>query len=109
MIARSPLGRPHLSKVRERYFMKYAVIVGSVVSTLPSAAMSAPAVADYNGLTIQKHITVDVNGSMYDVWRLYANFTDPGDRLVTGFGRPTMGAITLQTRNFNDTAFGNPF
>jgi hypothetical protein len=80
-----------------------------VLSTLVVTTMCAPAFADYDGLTIEMHTSVDVNGSMYDVWRLYANFTNPGDRLVTGFGSPTLGAITLQTRNSNDTDFGNPF
>jgi hypothetical protein len=65
--------------------------------------------AVYTGLTIEMHSTVSIDDSSYNVWRVYANFSDPGDRLVAGFGATDFGDITLQARNGDDTDFGNPF
>jgi hypothetical protein len=67
--------------------------------------------AGYTGLAIEKHTTVSVSGVSYDVWRLYANFSDPGDRLVAGFGGqlPTYPNLVVESRNASDTGAGNPF
>jgi hypothetical protein len=71
--------------------------------------VTRPALADYAGLTIELHTSVSISGSDYDVWRLYANFPNPGDRLVIGFGSPTLGPISIESRNATDTGAGNPF
>jgi hypothetical protein len=85
----------------------------SAMSVWASAAVvgvaPAPAMAVYTGLTAQLHTTVSIGGQDHSVFRIYANFDDPGDRLVAVFGSPSLGSMTLQSRNGSDTDFGNPF
>lgn len=73
--------------------------------SLPSQSANA----DYSGLAIELHSTVNIRGGSFDIWRVYANFSDPGDRLVIGFGSPTLGPISIESRNSSDTGAGNPF
>ena len=65
--------------------------------------------AAYTGLTVERHATVSISGTSCDVFRVYVNFSDPGDRLVIMAGSPNLGPLTVQTRNFNDTGAGNAF
>jgi len=80
--------------------------IGAVTA---SAAFAPSAWAVYTGISAHLHTTVPIGGQSYDVYRLYANFDDPGDRLVAVFGSPMLGPMTLQTRNSNDTALGSAF
>src|SRR5262245_55385344 len=80
-----------------------------VLAVSAAVALTPSVRAVYTGVTIEQHASVVIGGSDYDVYRVYANFSDPGDRLVVGFGSPALGPMTVQTRNFNDSDFGNPF
>src|SRR5688572_874080 len=46
--------------------------------------------AAYTGLTVERHATVSISGTSYDVFRVYVNFSDPGDRLVIMAGSPNL-------------------
>ena len=83
--------------------------IARVLAVSAAVAVSPSVRAAYTGLTIELHTSVVIGGENYNVYRLYANFSDPGDRLVIGFGSPTYGTMTVQSRNSNDTDFGNPF
>ena len=62
--------------------------------------------ADFQNVSIEQHTTVSIGGSDYDVFRVYANFSDPNDRLVAIFGSPTLGSLTIESRNSDDTGVG---
>ena len=72
------------------------------------AASTASSLADYTGLAVELHTTVQIDGQPFSVFRVYANFDNPGDRLVAGFGSPNYGPSIIQTRNADDTDFGDP-
>jgi hypothetical protein len=111
-----PLVRPGLIAknsahlLREgRIQMSHKRTIACVIAVGSAIASTQSALAVYTGLTIENHATVSIGSESYNVWRLYANFSDPGDRLVVGFGSPTYGTMTVQSRNFNDSDFGSPF
>jgi MYXO-CTERM domain-containing protein len=79
------------------------------VLVLSAVAMPSPVQAAYTGLTVQLQTVVTIDGSPYDVYRIYANFDDPNDRLVGAFGSPNVGFMTLQSRNASDTGPGSAF
>lgn len=70
-----------------------------------------PAVrADYTGLSVALHDTVQINGNPFSVYRVYANFTDPGDRLVYGGSAdPQTAPCLIESRNGDDSAPGGDF
>lgn len=70
---------------------------------------SSAAHADYLGLSVERHTTVNIAGITRDVYRVYADFSNPGDQLTFLAGSPTLGAMTLQSRNSNDTGPGGNF
>ena len=66
--------------------------------------------AAYTGLSVSLHNTVTIDGNSYSVFRVYANFTDPGDRLVYGgSANPQTDPCVIESRNSDDSAPGGPF
>ena len=65
--------------------------------------------AVYTGLTVSKYTTLTVDGVNRDVWRIYANFTNPNDRLLAGSGLNTPNSLVLESRNAADNGPGSPF
>lgn len=87
--------------------MTTRMMIVTAPALLAIVLAASPAQAAYTGLSVQLHTSVTIGGQGYDVYRVYANFSDPGDRLVGVFGSPSLGATTIQTRNAGDTALGN--
>jgi hypothetical protein len=81
-----------------------AAVVGAAVIAVSNAAQ-----ASYQGLSAELHTTVLASGTLRSVYRVYANFTDPADRLHSVYGSPTLGPMTLQSRNAADSGFGDAF
>lgn len=65
--------------------------------------------ADYNGLSVELHTTVTIDGTARSVWRVYANFTNEADRLDALYGSSSLGALTLQSLDVNGTGPGSSF
>jgi hypothetical protein len=63
----------------------------------------------YTGLSIDHHASVVIGGSDYDVYRVYANFSDPAIAWSSASEARHTAPMTVQARNFNDSDFGNPF
>jgi hypothetical protein len=76
-----------------------AMIVGNVAD------------ASYQGLTVVLHTIVDPSGAtpLQSVWRVYALFSDPGDFVTSVAGSPTLGNLSIQSRNALDSAVGGAF
>jgi hypothetical protein len=71
--------------------------------------IGAAARADYLGLSVEQHTTVNIADSTRDVYRVYANFSDPGDYMLAGAGSPMLGPMLIQSRNSDDTGTGSSF
>src|SRR5688500_11730519 len=91
--------------------MRTHMYLTTVAATVTGAMMiSQPASAEYSGLSRQQYTSFNSIDSAYDVWRVSANLRNRGDGFVVGgFGRNNYGPIPLQSRNSDDTGFGNPF
>jgi hypothetical protein len=81
-------------------------VAGAVASLL---WLTVPAQAAYNGLSVQLHTVANIDGNIKSIYRVYANFTDPADRLYSIYGSPTLGALTLNSLNINGTGPGGAF
>lgn len=81
----------------------------SVAAGFLSVALAGQAHAVYTGLSVERHAEVSFNGQDWWVYRVYANFTDPADRLIEGYGSPTQGSAVIESRNSTDTGPGGNF
>jgi hypothetical protein len=104
---RSVAGSRHCADEQEENAMSSEKRVGVVLVVVAAVLAVQPIWATYQGLSIEQHTTTMIGGNPYDVYRVYANFSDANDRLVVGFGSPSMGAMTVQTRNEDDSDFGD--
>jgi hypothetical protein len=71
--------------------------------------LSGIAHADYSGLQVVNHTTVNIGGTNHDVWRVYATFSNAGDQLVSVAGSANLGDLILESRNANDDGAGSAF
>ena len=81
----------------------------AIVYLAGGVAFAAPVHANYQGLSAELHTTVLAGGTLRSVYRVYANFNNPQDRLHSVYGSPTLGAMTLQSRNALNTGVGGAF
>lgn len=72
-------------------------------------ATGVAAHADYQGLSVERHTTVNIAGITRDVYRVYANFDDPGNHLTALSGSPNLGVMTIESRNSIDSGPGSNF
>ena len=77
-----------------RSFVISCGVAGAIGGSL---MLSNSAQAAYTGLSAELHTTVTIDGVARSVYRVYANFTDSGDRLYSVYGSPTIGAMTIQS------------
>src|SRR5262245_35937657 len=71
--------------------------------------LSTQANAVYLGMSVQKYTVVNIGGINHDVWRVYVNFSNPGDQLIAVAGSPNLGPLTIESRNGTDTGPGSAF
>ena len=84
----------------------------SKAMVLTMAAGSLLAVRDVHASYLGLSVTVTpqtVAGTLRNVYRVYANFSDPNDYLTVVFGSPTLGNMVIQSRNLTDTGPGSNF
>jgi MYXO-CTERM domain-containing protein len=72
-------------------------------------AVSSSAQASYNGLSVELHTSVTIDGTARSVYRVYANFTHADDALHAVYGSPTVGALTVQSLNADGSGPGSNF
>jgi hypothetical protein len=70
--------------------------------------LTSSATATYSGLSVASGQAV-VGGTLRNVYRVYAMFSDPNDYLTAVSGTPTLGNLVVQSRNANDTGAGSNF
>jgi len=70
--------------------------------------MTGSASANYLGLSVVQG-TGSVGGVLRNVYRVYANFSDPNDYLTAVSGSPTLGNMVIQSRNAADSGAGSNF
>lgn len=72
-------------------------------------ALAGQAQAIYLGMNVEKYAVVNIGGINHDVWRVYVNFSNPGDQLISVGGTPNLGPLTVQSRNALDNGAGSAF
>ncbi len=72
-------------------------------------ALAGQAQAIYLGMNVEKYAVVNIGGINHDVWRVYVNFSNPGDQLISVGGSPNLGPLTVESRNALDNGAGSAF
>jgi hypothetical protein len=72
-------------------------------------ALAGQAQAIYLGMNVEKYAVVNIGGINHDVWRVYVNFSNPGDQLISVGGTPNLGPLTIESRNALDNGAGSAF
>jgi hypothetical protein len=81
------------------------------IGVVLAAAFVMRARADFVGVTYQQHTIVNTPAGMRKVYRMYALFTNPGDRLVLWGSAPNTPATTIRAiacSTMSGTNFYNP-
>src|SRR5205814_1735678 len=81
------------------------IMLGSTGVTM---TIGSDASASYLGLSVTSQEQT-VGGVSRNVFRVYANFSDPNDYLVEVFGSPALGNLVIHSRNLSDTGPGSNF
>lgn len=85
-------------------------MIAMLAGAAGALATSGEARGSYAGVSASLYTTVNVGGGMKDVYRIYANFTDPNDRLIMVFAlSPITPPITIQSMNATLTGPGGNF
>jgi hypothetical protein len=99
-----------LAMRRRRVTLMQALKSLSVLTGLGcTLALAGQAQAVYLGMNVEKYAVVNIGGINHDVWRVYVNFSNPGDQLISVGGSPDLGPLTVQSRNALDNGAGSAF
>jgi hypothetical protein len=79
------------------------------VGVLAGLAVVPQAHASYEGLQVQLQTTLNLQGQLRDVYRVYAAFSHPGDRLLSVGGGTDYGPMHVQSLDFTGAFPGGEF
>ena len=80
----------------------------ALASAAGSLILCSDARASYIGL-VTSGSPVNVGGTLRNVFRVYALFSDPNDYLTSVFGSPELGNMVILSRNNSLSGPGSPF